>query len=75
MTTLTLITPTCSCCETPQVLVPRDDLPGDLAVCQGTGQLYRPEGQGYVPTPMPALPTPLETPQSVQVDLNRYGYA
>ena len=29
------------------------DLAGGLAVCAKTGQLYRPEGQGYAATTMP----------------------
>jgi hypothetical protein len=73
--TFTLITPTCTCCPQPSTLVPRDDLADGLAACSQTGQLYRPEGNGYVTTTMPALRNPNRTVESVQIDLSRSGYA
>ncbi len=72
---VTLIAPTCACCADPAPLVPRDDLPGGLAVCPTTGQLYRPDGAAYTPTTMPPLAAPRRTPASVQIDLSRSGYA
>jgi hypothetical protein len=54
--------------------LPRDDLPGGLAVCGQSGQLYRPEGERYVPTSLPAL-TPSRAATSVTIDLSRAGYA
>jgi hypothetical protein len=74
-TVVTLIAPTCTCCAEPTVLLPRDDLPGGLAVCGTTGQLYRPEGQGYVPTTMPNIQPQHPTAPSVRIDLSRSGYA
>jgi hypothetical protein len=72
---LTLIAPTCTCCAEPTPLLPRDDLAAGLAVCGGTGQLYRPEGAGFVPTAMPYL-APREHPvSSVRIDLSTSGYA
>jgi hypothetical protein len=55
--------------------LPRDDLAKGLAVCGNTGQLYRPEGTGYVPTTMPELPPQDRRTTSVQIDLSRSGYA
>lgn len=72
--TLTLIAPTCTCCTEPNKLLPRDDLPGGLAVCPDSGQLYRPAGEGYLPTSMPPLASP-RSQTSVQIDLSRAGYA
>ncbi|HYF65256.1 MAG TPA: hypothetical protein VD886_20680 [Herpetosiphonaceae bacterium] len=71
---LTLIAPACVCCAEPSPLLPRDDLPGGLAVCGETGQLYRPAGSGYVPTDLPALPATPQ-PESVRIDLSQAGYA
>ena len=73
--TLTLVAPTCACCAERSPLLPRADLPGGLAVCAATGQFYRPEGQGYVPTAPPVLSPPLRQAQSVRIDLSRSGYA
>ncbi len=73
--TLVLVAPACTCCAEPRPLLPRDDFPGGLAVCEITGQLYRPEGSGYVPTTLPDL-SPAERPAaSVRIDLSRSGYA
>jgi hypothetical protein len=72
---LTLITPTCTCCAEPSALLPRDDLPGGLAVCPTSGQLYRPEGTGYVPTTTPELRVEKRLAPSVRVDLSRTGYS
>ena len=72
---LTLIAPVCACCAAPAPLLPRDDLPGNLAVCPATGQLYRPEGQRYAPAEPPALPPQRPVAPSVQIDLSRSGYA
>lgn len=73
--TLTLIAPACTCCAEPSPLVPRDDLPGGLAVCGNTGQLYRPAGTGYVPAALPDLSPRRRPTASVQIDLSRSGYA
>lgn len=72
---LTLVAPACACCAEPSALLPRDDLPGGLAVCPSTGQLHRPEGQRYVPTALPELRPARPAPASVQIDLSRSGYA
>jgi hypothetical protein len=72
--TITLIAPVCTCCAEPTPLLPRDDLPGGLAVCGETGQLYRPSGTEYVPTALPALPGAPQ-PASVRIDLSQAGYA
>lgn len=72
---LTLITPTCTCCAEPTTLLPRDDLAEGLAVCQQTGQLYRPEGGGYLPTQLPDIRPPKRRVSSVQINLSRSGYA
>lgn len=73
-TPLTLVAPTCACCEQPSALLPRDDLPGGLAVCPASGLLHRPEGQRYLPTSLPDL-RPAAAPVSVRIDLSRSGYA
>jgi hypothetical protein len=73
--TLTLIAPACTCCAEPSPLLPRDDLPGGLAVCGATGQLYRPQGNSYVPTAMPDMTSRKRLAASVQIDLSRSGYA
>jgi hypothetical protein len=72
---ITLVAPTCGCCAAPAPLLPRDDLPGGLAVCPSTGQLYRPDGQRYVPTELPALAPQRPLAPSVRIDLSRSGYA
>ena len=72
---ITLVVPTCACCAEPTALLPRDDLPGGLAVCPATGQLYRPEGQRYLPTELPTLAPSRPAAPSVQIDLSRSGYA
>lgn len=74
-TPLTLVAPACTCCAQPVALIPRDDLPGGLAVCPTSGQLYRPEGQRYLPTDLPDLQPRSPAPASVQIDLSRSGYA
>jgi hypothetical protein len=71
---LTLIAPGCTCCTEPAKLLPRNDLPGGLAACPNTGQLYRPEGNHYVPTALPALRSAQPT-ASIAIDLSREGYA
>lgn len=72
---LTFQTQTCTCCHTAQTLAPREDLPGGLAVCPQSGQLYRPEGQTWVPTPAPDFGPQNRPDDGVQIDLSRYGYA
>ena len=72
---LTLVASRCVCCADPSALLPRDDLPGGLAVCATTGQLYRPEGHGHVPTAMPPLVPTQQRVESVRIDLSRSGYA
>ena len=72
--TITLVAPTCACCAEPAGLLPRDDLPGGLAVCPRTGQLYRPSGAGYEPAALPDLPI-RPAAASVQIDLSQSGYA
>jgi hypothetical protein len=75
MKTLTLLAPACTCCPEPAALLPRDDLPGALAVCPNTGQLYRPEGERYVPASLPPLATNHPPAASVRIDLSQSGYA
>lgn len=75
-----LVAPTCTCCEEPSALVPRDDLPGDMVACASTGQLYRREdgpggGTRYVPTGIPELPPRNRPARGVRIDLSRAGYA
>lgn len=72
---ITLVAPTCTCCAEGKALVPRTDLPGQLAVCPQSGTLYRPEGRGYVPTEMPPMGAAYRPMPSVRVDLNQAGYA
>lgn len=72
--TITLVAPTCTCCAEPAALLPRDDLPGGLATCPRTGQLYRPAGAGYTPTALPDLPG-RPAAAIVPIDLSRSGYA
>jgi hypothetical protein len=72
---LTLVAPVCSCCVEAQTLLPRTDLPGQMAVCPQSGTLYRAEGQRYVPSPMPSLTGVYRPLPNVRVDLNQAGYA
>ena len=72
---MTLIAPTCSCCDRPATLVPRDDLAGALAACPNSGQLYRSEGGRYAPTTMPPIGAERREAASVRIDLSRTGYA
>ena len=76
---MTLVAQVCSCCEEARVLLPRTDLPGQMAVCPQSGTLYRQEGRGYVPTTlstiMPTLTGAYRPLPSVRVDLNQAGYA
>ena len=69
-TKLTLIAPLCTCCAEPSPLLPRDDLENGLAVCGASGQLYRPEGAGYVPTALPDLARRERQASSVRIDLS-----
>lgn len=73
--TIQLVAPACVCCPEPVSLVPRPDLPGALSVCPQSGQLYRPEGTGYVQVQMPVLPGSARPATSVRVDLSAAGYA
>lgn len=73
--TPTFVAPMCTCCPEPSPLLPREDLPGGLAVCGVTGQLYRSEGAGYVPATLPDLVSRQRPAPSVQIDLSRAGYA
>ncbi len=72
---LPMTVPSCACCAEPTALLPRHDLPSGLAVCGTTGQLYRPEGERFVPTTMPDLPTNRREVEGVRIDLSRTGYA
>jgi hypothetical protein len=72
--TMTLVAATCSCCITPNELIPRDDLHGGIAVCPASGQLYRPEGAGYVITTLPAITSERNAP-SIRIDLSQSSYA
>lgn len=72
---LTVVAPTCTCCARPAPLLPRDDLPGQLAVCPTSGQLYRPEGTDYVPATLPELQVQRRLALSVRIDLSLAGYA
>lgn len=74
METLTLVTATCSCCAAPAALLPRDDLPGGLAACPNTGQLYRPDGPRWAQASLPPL-APERPAPSVRIDLSSSGYA
>lgn len=72
---LTLVAPACTCCAEPKALLPRTDLPGQMAVCPQTGMLYRPEGRGYVQGALPEMTGVYRPLPSVRVDLNQAGYA
>lgn len=69
-----LVAHQCACCPSPAILQPRDDLPGNLAVCPTSGALYRPEGERYVPAALPPLAPDRPAP-AVTIDLSRVGYA
>ncbi len=73
--TMTMVAPVCTCCEAAQTLLPRTDLPGEMAVCPQTGMLYRPDGQGYVAATLPSLTGAFRPLPNVRVDLNQAGYA
>jgi hypothetical protein len=73
--TMTLVEAVCSCCAQPTALTPRDDMPGGLAACPTTGQIYRPEGQRYMPSSLPPITTAPPSAPSVQIDLSRSSYA
>jgi hypothetical protein len=70
-----LVAPMCSCCPEAKALVPRPDLPDQMAVCPQSGRLYRAEGEGYVPSGLPEMAGVYRPLPSVRVDLNRAGYA
>ena len=72
---VTFVAPVCSCCAEPKALLPRDDLPGQVAVCPQSGMVYRAEGRGYVATAMPELTGVYRPLPSVRIDLDRAGYA
>ena len=72
---LNFIAPLCTCCAESTPLLPRDDLPGGLAACGVTGQLYRPQGTSYVPTTLPNLAPRRHPDTGVRIDLSRGGYA
>lgn len=72
---ITLVAPTCTCCAEAQTLLPRTDLPGQVAVCPQTGLIYRAEGTGYVRAQLPVLDGAYRPLPSVRVDLNQAGYA
>lgn len=71
----TLIAPSCTCCPTRMVLLPRDDLAGGMAACPTTGQLYQPAGAGYAPAALPPLAPERPSAPSVRIDLSRSSYA
>ena len=72
---MTLVAPACTCCAEAQALLPRTDLPGQMAVCPQSGLLYRAEGSGYVQARMPAMSGLYRPLPNVRVDLNQAGYA
>jgi hypothetical protein len=72
---ITWIASTCTCCNEPKALLPRTDLPGEMALCPQTGTLYRREGEGYVPAGMPEMKGIYRPLPSVRIDLNQAGYA
>ncbi len=72
---LTLIAPACTCCDEPKSLVPRTDLPGQMAACSQSGALYRAEGSGYVPSTLPDLAGTYRPLSTVRIDLSQAGYA
>ena len=72
---LTLVAPACTCCAEPVALLPRTDLPGQMAVCPQTGTLYRPDERGYMQSALPEMTGVYRPLPSVRVDLNQAGYA
>jgi hypothetical protein len=72
---LTLVAPACTCCAEPKALLPRTDLPGQMAVCPQTGTLYRPDERGYMQSVLPEMTGVYRPSPSVRVDLNQAGYA
>lgn len=72
---ITLVAPVCTCCAEAKVLVPRTDLPGQMALCPQSGTLYRAEGRGYVQAGLPEMTGVYRPLPSVRVDLNQAGYA
>lgn len=72
---MTLVAPVCTCCEEAKVLLPRTDLPGQIAVCPQSGTLYLQADRGYVPTTLPTMTGAYRPLPSVRVDLNQAGYA
>lgn len=70
-----LVAPVCTCCDEAKALLPRTDLPGQMAVCPQSGLLYRAEERGYVQASMPSLTGMYRPLPSVRVDLNQVGYA
>lgn len=70
-----LAAPICTCCREAQTLIPRTDLPGQMAVCPQTGTLYRQQDRGYVQSGMPEMIGAYRPLPSVRVDLNQAGYA
>jgi hypothetical protein len=72
---MTLVAPVCTCCDEAKSLLPRTDLPGEMAVCPQSGMLYRPAEQGYVQATLPAMTGAYRPMPNVRVDLNQAGYA
>ena len=72
---ITLVAPVCTCCDEAKVLLPRTDLPGQMAVCPQSGQLYRAQGRGFVQSELPEMTGVYRPLPSVRVDLNQAGYA
>jgi hypothetical protein len=72
---VTFVAPVCACCTEPKALLPRNDLPGQMAVCPQSGVVYRAEGSGYVRAGLPDLTGVYRPLPSVRIDLNRAGYA
>jgi hypothetical protein len=72
---ITLVAPACTCCVEPKTLLPRTDLPGQMAVCPQSGTLYRAEGRSYVQAPLPEMKGVYRPLPNVRVDLNQTGYA
>jgi hypothetical protein len=72
---MTLVAPVCTCCADAKTLLPRTDLPGQMAVCPQTGTLYRAQGRSYVQTILPEMRGAYRPLPSVRVDLNQAGYA
>lgn len=72
---ITLVAPVCSCCAEAKALVPRNDLPGQMAMCPQTGMIYRAEGSSYVQGALPEMAGVYRPLPSVRIDLNQAGYA